>query len=108
MVKDYGGAESWLEEITKNSRWIDESAYSERHAEDEVSYNARHAIERLAELAQSVSGLAEAITRIIQFQKDQADANNRIANASIRYSIVGLVLIFIGFSMQLIAAMHWL
>jgi hypothetical protein len=46
-----------------------------------------------------VSGLAETI---------KADANSRIANASIRYSIVGLVLIFIGFLMQLIAAMHWL
>jgi hypothetical protein len=108
MVEDYGGTESWLEEISKNSRWIDESAYSARHAEDEVSYNARHAIEQLAELAQSVSGLAEAITKIIQFQKDQAEANSRIANASILYSIVGLVLIFVGFLMQLISAMHWL
>jgi hypothetical protein len=108
MVKDYGGAESWLEEISKNSRWIDESAYSEHHAEDEVSYNARHAIDQLAEMAQSVSGLAEAITKIILFQKDQAEANSRIANASILYSIVGLALIFVGFLMQLVSAMHWL
>ena len=71
------------------------------HAEDEVSFNARHTTERLAELAQSVTALAQPVTKIILFQKDQADANNRIANASIRYSIFGLVLIFIGFSMQL-------
>jgi hypothetical protein len=108
MVEDYGGAESWLEEIAKNSRWIDESAYSEKHTEDEVSYNARHAIDQLGELAQSVSGLAEAITKIILFQKEQAEANSRIANASILYSILGLALIFVGFLMQLISAMHWL
>jgi hypothetical protein len=101
MVEDYGGTESWVEDISKNTRWVNERQYMAHHAEDEVSFNARHTTERLAELAQSVTALAQPVTKIILFQKDQADANNRIANASIRYSIFGLVLIFIGFSMQL-------
>jgi hypothetical protein len=33
---------------------------------------------------------------------------NSSGNASILYSVVGLALIFIGFFMQFIAAMHWL
>jgi hypothetical protein len=108
MVEDYGGAESWIEEITKNSRWVEAREYERYHAEDEISYNARHALDQLQELAQSVSGLAAPVAKIILFQKEQAEANSRIANTSILYSIVGLVLIFVGFSMQLVAAMHGL
>ena len=108
MVEDYGGTESWIEEISKNSGWIRSREYERYHVEDEVSFNVRHAIDQLQELAQSVAGLAEPITKIILLQKDQAEANSRIANASILYSIVGLALIFVGFVMQFIAAMHWL
>src|SRR6266581_467717 len=65
MVEDYGGAESWIEEISKNCRWVHSREYERYHAEDEISYNARHALDQLQELAQSVSGLAEPITKII-------------------------------------------
>jgi ABC-type multidrug transport system fused ATPase/permease subunit len=108
MVEDYGGTEKWVEFISQNTRWVTEREYFADHEEDEVSLNTRHTVDQLAELAQSVSALAQPLTKLILFQKEQAEANSRIANASILYSIVGLVLIFVGFVMQFIAAMHWL
>ncbi|MEY9360619.1 hypothetical protein ABH994_003340 [Bradyrhizobium yuanmingense] len=60
-----------------------------RHAEDEVSYNVSNLIDQLKELMQAISELAEASTKLIEFQQAQAHSDARLANALIRYSFIG-------------------
>ena len=58
MASDYGGIESWADEIRKQAGWMPEHAYARYHMEDEVSYNARRAADNLAEVAQCLNALA--------------------------------------------------
>ena len=45
MAEEYGGVESWIKEIQKSTRWVDADQYSDYHAEDKISCNAKRAIE---------------------------------------------------------------
>ncbi|WP_092023913.1 hypothetical protein [Bradyrhizobium sp. OK095] len=106
MVEDHGGTEEWITSINKGIRWIDQHEYWDHHAEDEVSYNVTNLIEQLKELVQAISGIAEASTKLIKFQHEQSRENARIADASIRYSFIGLMLICLGFALQFVSATH--
>jgi hypothetical protein len=106
MAEEYDGVDSWIDEINKSARWIPESAYSDHHAEDGVSYNAHRAIEQLDEVTQCMSLLASHLAKVVSLQRQQAQGNNRAANASLRYSILGLIFIFFGFVLQMLGSLH--
>jgi hypothetical protein len=106
MANDYGGTESWIEEIHKSARWVRESSYSDYHAQDEVSYNAERAIEKIGEITECMDGLAGHLGRVVSLQKKQAEGNRNAAHASLRYSILGLMFIFFGFLLQMIGSLH--
>lgn len=104
LANDYGGTESWIEEIERSAKWISSHQYEDRHAEDEVSFNARRSVEQLNELSQCIAGVAEHLGKVVELQRGFAEGNRVTANASLYYSFVGLILIFVGFSLQLVAA----
>lgn len=104
MSSQYGGIESWAENIKKGARWIDSSEYSDYHAEDPVSYNANRSIERVKGLADCVEGLSQHLSSLMLLVSDQAKSNLKTANNSVIVSIIGLFLIALGFSMQIIGA----
>lgn len=64
MSEEYGGIQSWAEDIKKSTRWIDSNEYSRHHAEDEISFNARHTTNQMKELGSCVEGLAEHLSNI--------------------------------------------
>ncbi|MDE0103110.1 MAG: hypothetical protein OXN89_12080 [Bryobacterales bacterium] len=101
----YGGIESWTNEIKKQSEWIPESAYSRHHSEDEVSYNAHHALDNLRDISSAVNGLAERVTKVSMILHNNAIQDERIASISYRLSIVGLVCLVFGFLFQIFGAL---
>jgi hypothetical protein len=106
MAEDYGGTESWIQDIKKSAHWVRESSYSDHLAQDEVSYNAERAIESIREATECMEGLAGHIASIVSLQKKQVQGNREAAQASLRYSIAGLVFIFLGFLGQMLGTLH--
>jgi hypothetical protein len=106
MADSYGGTESWIAEIKKSARWIPESSYSDHHAQDEVSFNAERAVEKLKEAVECMEGLAQHLAEVASLQRHQAEGNREAARASLRYSIIGLVFIFFGFLFQMFGTLH--
>ncbi len=104
IEEDYGGIESWANEIMKQSEWIPESSYSRYHMEDETSYNAQHALGGLREISSAVNGLAEHVTKITRILGNSADQDERLASTSFWISILGLIFLIIGFGLQLLSA----
>lgn len=100
-TSEYGGAGAWAAEIRRTARWINESAYSRWHAEDEVSYNARHNLEKLQELAEVAEGVAKHLSELTTIVVGSAKEGQRTAGQSLRFSIIGIGLVAIGFSLQL-------
>jgi hypothetical protein len=99
--------EKWIEFIKGgDGRWIDADDYMDHDADDEVSVQFRSTNAQLKELMQAITSIAEATTKLITFQHEQAKSNAHVANASIRFSIWGLSLICVGFLFQLIAAIQ--
>jgi hypothetical protein len=106
MAESYGGTESWIAEIKKSARWVPESSYSDYHAQDEVSFNAEHAVEKLKEAVECMEGLAQHLAEVASLQRHQAEGNREAARTSLRYSIIGLVFIFFGFLFQMFGTLH--
>ncbi|MEZ2145793.1 hypothetical protein AAE026_26395 [Bradyrhizobium sp. DN5] len=107
MAEEYGGTESWIQEIKKSARWVKESSYSDFLAQDEVSYNAERAIEAVKEAVGCMEGLAGHLASVVALQKKQAEGNRMTARASLRYSVIGLIFIFVGFVLQMIGSLHF-
>ena len=107
MVEEHGGTEEWVKFIKGGEHWIDPDDYYPNHsADDDVSVELRSTKVQLKELMQAITNIAEATTKLITFQHEQAKSNARVADASIRFSIWGLSLICVGFVLQLIAAIQ--
>lgn len=106
MASDYGGVGSWISEIKESAKWVSQNQFGRYCSDDEVHFNANHALERVYEVSQCVSALAEHLSELLSLQKEQAEGNAKVANKSLRYSFLGLVLIFIGFSLQLFSSVH--
>jgi hypothetical protein len=110
MVEEHGGMEEWIKFIRDaGARWIDEDDWG-YHAddEDELSIQVTNTKVRLGEALKVVAGISDATAKLIRFQHEQAQSNNVVANASIRFSLLGLLSICIGFALQLLAALHQL
>jgi hypothetical protein len=105
MAEDYGGVESWIKEIQKSARWVNEHQYSDHHAEDEISYNARQGIERLSEMSECVSALASHLSEVVTLSQQKVEGDRVTAQASLRLSFIGLAFILIGFFGQLIGSL---
>ncbi|MDR6624633.1 hypothetical protein [Caulobacter segnis] len=102
ISSDYGGTYSWAQEIKKSATWYPESSYSDYHAEDETSFNARNTVEQVREISECTSGLAEHISKITTYLDQGASENNQTAFMSFWLSIAGLFMILIGFVLQVI------
>lgn len=102
---EYGGIESWANDIMERSRWIPASAYERHHIEDEVSYNARHAMDGLNEISSAVNGLAEHVVKVTGHLSDHAGQDGKLASSSFWFSISGLALLTTGFSLQIFVAL---
>ena len=104
IESEYGGIESWAKEIEEQSAWIPEDLYSRRHSEEEVSFNARHTLDRLRDIASAVNGLAVHLTKVTEILDKDATQNERIAGSSFWISIVGVTFLIAGFGLQVIGA----
>ena len=102
MGSEYGGIEGWAEEIQKQAKWVPEHLYSDHHAEDEVSFNARKATDAIRELGGCLNALAEHVSKLMMLQYHQAEHDVVTARTSLRFSIIGLTIIAIGFAMQIV------
>lgn len=101
IASEYGGIEGWSADIEKSARWISSHEYSDRHAEDEASFNARHLVERSKELANCVGGLAGHLSKLMKIYGVQANEDRVAARMSRILSVVGLSLVAVGFVLQL-------
>lgn len=104
IEEDYGGIESWANEIKEQSRWVPSSSYSRYHVEDEESYNTRHALDGLRDLSSAVNGLAEHVTKVAKILSNSAEQDERLASSSFRVSIFGLFFLIVGFGLQILGA----
>ena len=83
LESEYGGIESWANELMEQSRWVPEHTYSNRHAEDEVSYNSRRAVEIVSDLASAANGLAAQLAAVARVLRSSADEDERLASMSV-------------------------
>lgn len=104
IESDYGGIESWANDIMEQSQWIPSSAYSRYHFEDEVSYNARHALDGLRDISSAVNGLAVHIVKVTENLRDTAVQDRVLASSTLRFSIFGLAFLMVGFGLQIVGA----
>jgi hypothetical protein len=104
LTQDYGGTQSWAEEIRTSAKWVPASAYSDHHAQDELSYNAERALERIGEVASCTEGLAAHIATITTFLDEDAAEHERTAATSFFFSVAGLVMIIVGFGLQFVGS----
>lgn len=102
LESEYGGIESWANELMKQSHWVPEHTYSERHSEDEVSYNARRAVEMMSDLASAANGLAAQVGAVAGVLRSSADEDDRLASMSVKLSLVGVAFIVAGFLLQIV------
>lgn len=105
LESEYGGIESWASELTEQSRWVPEQAYSERHSEDELSYNARRAAETISDLASAANGLAAQVAAIAGILRANADEDDRLASMSVKLSVFGVLLLVAGFLLQIVGVL---
>ena len=102
LESEYGGIESWANELMEQSRWVPEHAYSDRHSEDEVSYNSRRAVEIVSDLASAANGLAAQLAAVAGVLRSSADEDDRLASMSLRLSVVGVAFLVVGFLLQIV------
>jgi hypothetical protein len=106
LGEQFGGIESWADELEKSARhWISQSSYWDHHSEDEVSYNARDTRQIAADVANAASGLATYVYKLTETARQRAEEDARLSTGSLRFSVVGLILVAIGFAMQAIGAL---
>jgi len=104
MADNYGGVESWTQEIKKNARWVRSAEYERYHAEDEVSFNVQQTVETLSELAESVNALAKHLSEIVSLNEKKLEGDSATAKTSLFLSYLGLCFILLGFLGQLIGS----
>ena len=102
IEENHGGLESWANDIMEQSKWVPASSYSRYHAEDETSYNARHALDGLRDISSAVNGLAEHVTKVARILSNSADQDERLASSSFWFSISGLIFLIFGFGLQIL------
>ena len=98
----YGGIESWADDLMKQSEWIPNYVYADHHSEHEVSYNARHALDTLRDVASAVNGLAAHTTEITKVLYRNMELDKRMASASTWFSVFGLIFLVLGFGLQIV------
>lgn len=103
LIEENGGFDEYIAGIKKNARWVNSHEYSRYHAEDEVSFNARHSLDQMQELADCSNALADHVSEIISIYRDQTERAKKLSDVSIKYSVLGIVFIVIGFGLQLVA-----
>jgi len=104
LSSDYGGIEAWAAEIRKTATWFPELTFSDYRGEDEAAFNTRNAVERLAEVADCANGLVGHLATVTTYLGSAARESQRGAKATLRYSVVGMVLIAAGLALQLVGA----
>ncbi|MDE0694439.1 MAG: hypothetical protein OXH76_01230 [Boseongicola sp.] len=104
MEAEYGGIESWANDIMERSEWIPSSAYSRHHSEDEASYNARHAMDGLKDISSAVNGLAQQVVKVTKKLNNYAEQDGGLASSSVRFSMLGLFFLVFGFFLQIFGA----
>jgi hypothetical protein len=106
LEEQLGGIPSWIEDLEKSvKKWIPESAYSDHHAEDEVSYNARHLQSTMADLANASAGLGTYVAALAETASARAADDAKVSKLSLLVSFVGLGLILLGFIMQTVGSL---
>lgn len=104
LAEEYGGIEAMSEEVRKGARWISSSSYERYLVQDEVSYNAERAIDKIRELADSLQGLAKHVAELMTMQLQQANHDKNTANSSVLYSLIGMTFIAAGFALQVVGS----
>src|SRR5690349_4394502 len=59
LEEKFGGIPEWLTELEEASRWIPGHTFQQKHAEDEVSYNARRFGDITKDVANATAGMGQ-------------------------------------------------
>jgi len=102
IASDHGGLEEWARELRSETRWISGNEYWDYHAEEEASYNTRAAIGQLRELTAGVGEVARHVALLTEFVAATVRSDLEAAKSSLRYSVVGLALVGVGFALQMV------
>jgi hypothetical protein len=98
----YSPPEEWADEVRANSRWVNAYEYSEYHAEDEISYNVRRHDDALKEVAETFDFIAVRLAALAKMEISKANADAKSASYSFGLSIIGFILISVGFFVQIL------
>jgi hypothetical protein len=97
---DFGGTADWLNDLKKSLRWVKGSEFQEHHAQEEVSYNAERVVELAKDVADAAAGLGEYLIGLAAILRTRAGEDVNASGTSLKFSYLGLGLIFAGFLLQ--------
>lgn len=103
----YGGLDSWISDIKKQTRYVKSYEYSDHDATDETTFNIDAVIYRQKELSEVQSAFNEYIIDIMNMNKIQYNNNKIHARRSLALSYWGLAFVAVGFALQLVATSPW-
>ncbi len=98
---DYGHLPESLSELEGKTRRISLHEYWDNHSEDEASYNVNVLFGKVKELAINVEEVAHWTRLMVEFHKEQSQSEKQLMNSTIKFSVLGLTLILVGFGMQI-------
>ena len=70
---------------------------------DDQPFNARHSVARLKDIACAVNGLAAHLSRITTMLPTDVTRNERMADSSFWFRIVGVIFLVVGFVLDLVS-----
>ena len=106
LASEYGGIADWAEDLRKGSRWVPSDVIERHHIlSDEVTFNIRAAIDDIKSLAGGINELGKQIANLVEIMGSNSQNEVKSAERSAILSSFGLILIAIGFSLQIVGVL---
>jgi hypothetical protein len=103
ISEDIGGIDGWAETVPSDFRdWDWDEG---RTVGVPGTFDSERARESFKEALQTISAVGTHVVTLAKMQVAAIDADRDTANLSLRYSYIGLVLIFLGFCLQIAACL---
>lgn len=105
LAEEYGGVEDWSADIGRVANWAEHADIGEGLYEPiPGAFDASAASRSFEEAMQAVGAIAKRSTEIADLVLGSYVADRESAKSSLVFSYIGLMLILVGFSLQIIAA----
>ena len=103
LEAEYGGVESWLDDLADQSEWVQDLPSS--IGETPESFNAHSIFDIVREVSGASGAVAERLAGVGKILLDGAKRDEELSSLSLRFSYVGLSLLVVGFAMQIVGAL---